>query len=155
MVKLSKDQKNKLLEMFKNGIKTDVIISKFNIPLSTYYYITKNLRYNELDNKLENDNEIDDKLLLQNYKILLKRYKIEDELHDNNFNNTKLKEIKEIFIIELLYNKFIEIDDDYIENLLENKNLIYKIDKEIVKLNDKTVIKILIILLEYISENII
>lgn len=148
MVKLSKDEKANLIQMFKSGIKTEIIIEKYNIPISTFYYLTKNYRKNDL---LENSSKLDDKLLINNYKLILQKYNIEDEVNANNYKNIKLDELREIFIIELLYNKFLDIDDDFISDIvLSNNKLLNMIDKEILNYNDNSIYKIIIIILEFI-----
>jgi hypothetical protein len=147
MVKLSKDEKNNLIQMFKSGIKTEIIIEKYNIPISTFYYLTKNYRNNEI---LENSYKLDDKLLINNYKLILQKFNIEDEVNYNNYKNIKLDELREILIIELLDNKFYNqnITDIILSN--KNKNLMNTIDKEIINYNDNSIFKIIIVLLESI-----
>jgi predicted transcriptional regulator len=78
MKKLTQEEKEENIRLYNKNINSKDIISKFNIPVSTYYYIIKcynnqnsNKKLHNITNNLLNDTKFNSKNIINDLKSLI------------------------------------------------------------------------------------
>ena len=119
--------KIKIIEKYNDNIPVEKIAKDLNVPLSTCYYIIKKNNNND-KSKVNINNK-----LFKNYK------KITDNKREMPLNNDYLVELRGELIFNLLFDDGqYNLEDALLDILLENTELIKKLDDVVMKLNTKS-----------------
>ena len=119
--------KIKIIEKYNDNIPVEKIAKDLNVPLSTCYYIIKKNNNND-KSKVNINNK-----LFKNYK------KITDNKREMPLNNDYLDELRGELIYNALFdnNKY-NLEDDLLDVLLEDKDILKKLDEQVMKLNKQS-----------------
>ena len=119
--------KIKIIEKYNDNIPVEEIAKDLNVPLSTCYYIIKKKNNNDKSKV----NIINNKLF-KNYK------KITDNKREMPLNNDYLDELRGELIYNTLFdnNKY-NLEDELLDVLLEDADIIKKLDEQVMKLKKK------------------
>ena len=115
--------KQKIIEKYNDKTPVEDIAKDLKVPLSTCYYIIKK----------NNDKPKKDNKLLINYK------KITDNKRDMALNDDYLEELRGELIYNALFdnNKY-NLENDLLDVLLEDTDILKKLDEQVMKLNKQS-----------------
>ena len=116
--------KQKIIEKYNDKNNVEEIAKDLKVPLSTCYYIIKK------NNDKPNTNNTK---LIRNYK------KITDNKRDMPLNGDYLEELRGELIYNTLFdnNKY-DLEDKVLDILLEDTDIINKLDEQVMKLNKQS-----------------